>query len=114
MKTRLQVQVRGVVQGVGFRPFIYSLALQAHLKGKVRNTTSGVLIDVEGEPESIESFITNIRLHPPAPARIESIECRPAAPNGQYEEFSIGESERGPLRSVSITPDLATALIVPA
>jgi hydrogenase maturation protein HypF len=108
MNTRIQLQVRGVVQGVGFRPFIYSLARQEELKGKVRNTTSGVLIDVEGEPRSIETFITNIRLHPPANARIDSIDVSPATEAARYEEFRIAESENGLFRSLSIVPDLAT------
>ncbi|HYR42018.1 MAG TPA: acylphosphatase, partial [Terriglobia bacterium] len=55
MKTRVQVCVRGVVQGVGFRPFVYSLAQRSQLTGIVQNTTSGVLIDVEGDPGLIGS-----------------------------------------------------------
>src|SRR5207237_10725225 len=91
MTRRLQLQVCGIVQGVGFRPFIYSLARQGQLKGKVRNTPSGVIIDVEGEPASIETFITNIQLHPPAPARIDSIQRHLPAIAESYEDFSIPE-----------------------
>ncbi|MGH9899126.1 MAG: acylphosphatase, partial [Pyrinomonadaceae bacterium] len=57
MSTRTQILVRGIVQGVGFRPFVFSLARQRELKGHVFNNTTGVLIDVEGEGHNIKQFI---------------------------------------------------------
>jgi len=53
---RKQIQVRGIVQGVGFRPFVYRLAHRFHLHGHVRNTGDGVLMEVEGAPQPVEEF----------------------------------------------------------
>ena len=64
MSTRVQIQVRGVVQGVGFRPFVFSLARRRALRGQVRNNAAGVLIDLEGEPGAIEQFIADIKSPP--------------------------------------------------
>ena len=60
MKTRTQIQIKGIVQGVGFRPFVFALAAENSLKGRVLNNSVGVLVDVEGENENIERFINSI------------------------------------------------------
>ncbi|CAN5447853.1 hypothetical protein BH20ACI3_BH20ACI3_21160 [soil metagenome] len=66
MTIRAQITVRGVVQGVGFRPFVFSHAQRRALKGQVLNSSSGVLIDVEGEACTIEEFIKEIKTIPTA------------------------------------------------
>lgn len=71
---RVRLLVRGIVQGVGFRPFVYRLACKKELCGWVRNTTSGVEIDIQGEAEQIESFLSDLpRLKPPL-ACIEEVQ----------------------------------------
>ena len=60
MKTRTQIQIKGIVQGVGFRPFVYALAEKIALKGRVLNNATGVLVDVEGEGEQIEQFLEEL------------------------------------------------------
>jgi hydrogenase maturation protein HypF len=74
MDARVQILVRGIVQGVGFRPFIFSQAKRRALKGRVLNNTTGVLIDVEGEMSDIGQFIDEIRSSPPPLSVIESVE----------------------------------------
>ena len=56
----LHIQVKGVVQGVGFRPFVYGLATRLHLTGWVLNTSSGVIIEVEGSPSALDQFLQNL------------------------------------------------------
>ena len=78
--TASRVQVSGIVQGVGFRPFIFKLAEEGRLCGHVANTSSGVQIHVEGAPERIEAFIRAIRVQAPPLAQITAVESRRAAP----------------------------------
>ncbi len=66
---RLRLRVRGVVQGVGFRPFAYDLAGRLHLSGFVRNDGEGVLIEIEGP--MAQAFLTELETAPPPLARIE-------------------------------------------
>lgn len=63
--TRKHVQVRGVVQGVGFRPFVYKLARTLDLTGYVFNSSSGVTIEIEGGEREINEFLTTLRADPP-------------------------------------------------
>src|SRR6266850_5302078 len=90
--TRVQIMVRGLVQGVGFRPFIYSMAHRRALRGRVLNNTTGVLIDVEGEGGQIEEFINDIRTNPPPLSLIESVERTHSLDNAYYQDFRIVES----------------------
>ena len=77
--------VRGQVQGVGFRPFVYRLARQCRLGGRVYNDPSGVCIEVEGEPANLASFQARLLGEAPAPARIAAISSRfgPYSPGGR-------------------------------
>ena len=83
---RLRLRVRGVVQGVGFRPFAHRLAAQLSLSGFVRNDGEGVLIEVEGA--QAQAFLTELRARPPPLARIDAIEVAAIAPVGG-EGFAI-------------------------
>ncbi len=108
MIVRIQVQVSGIVQGVGFRPFVYSLARELALSGRVFNNETGVLIDLEGERPAVEQFLLALRTRPPALARIESIETREQVVNANYADFRIDASQRAGQRLVPISPDVAT------
>ncbi len=69
----LRVRVTGVVQGVGFRPFIYGLAVGLGLKGWVINTSSGVVIEIEGAPDALDQFMRDMESKAPPVSRIEWI-----------------------------------------
>src|SRR5262245_23638689 len=93
MATRVQILVRGVVQGVGFRSYICSLARRRHLRGQVLNNATGVLIDVEGAKNANEQFINETKFNPPPLSQIESVERRDNLPLANCLEFRIVESE---------------------
>ena len=102
-----RVTVRGVVQGVGFRPFVFNLAERYSLVGWVLNNSSGVEIEVEGSPDQVAAFVTALRAEAPPLARVESLDARPGAPQG-YDRFEIRHSERQAGRYQLISPDIAT------
>ncbi len=103
----VHISVRGVVQGVGFRPFIYQLATRHDLRGWVCNTSEDVRIEVEGEARGIERFLRGLREHAPPLSHIEDIAVRLGTPEN-YEKFEIRHSiaEEGKYQLVS--PDIAT------
>ncbi|MFN2230187.1 MAG: carbamoyltransferase HypF [Anaerolineae bacterium] len=105
--TGSRITVRGVVQGVGFRPFIYNLAERLALNGWVLNDSSGVEIEVEGMPEAIDAFVAAIREEAPPLAHIVSLKARQVATQG-YEGFEIRHSERQAGRYQLVSPDIAT------
>jgi hydrogenase maturation protein HypF len=102
-----RIEVRGTVQGVGFRPWIYRVARETKLAGRVRNHTAGVTIEVFGKPEAVDRFVGRIRTTAPAAAVIDSITAR-RIPFEETGEFRIEGSERTEERRVAIPPDLAT------
>lgn len=102
-----RVMVRGVVQGVGFRPFVYRLAQQHRLVGWVRNTSWGVEIEVEGETGALEGFTRALRAEAPPLSRIESLIWEEISPNG-HDRFEILESEPQVGAYQLISPDIAT------
>ncbi|MDD4859796.1 MAG: acylphosphatase, partial [Dehalococcoidales bacterium] len=105
--TGAHVSVRGVVQGVGFRPFIYQLAHKHNLKGWVCNTSADVQIEVEGEAAGLEKFLQEMSEQSPPRAHIEDVAVTRQPPAG-YKDFTIRESfaEEGKYQLVS--PDIAT------
>lgn len=108
MTTRTQILVRGIVQGVGFRPYIYSLASRRSLKGRVFNNTAGVVIDVEGEARAIEQFVNEIRLNPPPLSQVEAVECSEHLAPADYHDFRIVESAAAGAKFAPISADIAT------
>ncbi len=80
---RQQIRVRGIVQGVGFRPFVYNLAQSLRLAGYVLNSSAGVLIEVEGDPAQIDLFVRELNENPPPLAQIEDISSAPLEPAGR-------------------------------
>src|SRR3712207_810071 len=104
---RREISVRGIVQGVGFRPFIYALARRHGLTGLVRNDAEGVHIEAEGPPEELELFLQDIKEKAPPLAVIEAVAWRPLAVQ-EEREFRIEESREGVRRRALISPDVAT------
>jgi hydrogenase maturation protein HypF len=105
-RCRRVVRVHGVVQGVGFRPFVYALARKLGLSGAVANTTEGVVIEVEGSPIALDDFQRRLLTDAPPLACIESVAIAAAATQGGTD-FVIGESHAGSGRTL-VSPDVAT------
>jgi hydrogenase maturation protein HypF len=113
-----RLKVNGIVQGVGFRPFVYQLAERYGLKGEVANTSSGVSIHIEGRPEQVVSFETDLATkNPPLAHIVEISEQRESVK--QYTDFaitkSIGKSKMTTLISpdVSVCDDCRTEMLDP-
>ncbi|HUJ66540.1 MAG TPA: carbamoyltransferase HypF [Acidimicrobiales bacterium] len=103
---RRRLQVRGIVQGVGFRPFVYRLATEAAVAGWVRNDTDGVTIEVQGPPEAVHLFEHRLVHEPPPLARIDQVEASPA-PVGDDDSFRIVDSASTHGRGAVVAPDVA-------
>ena len=73
-KSRLKLAVRGAVQGVGFRPFVFRLAEELKLAGRVNNSPQGVFIEVEGQSAALEKFLLRLESEKPARSFIQSLE----------------------------------------
>ncbi|UCC83245.1 MAG: carbamoyltransferase HypF [Gemmatimonadota bacterium] len=102
----LSLRVRGIVQGVGFRPFVFQLAERHGLAGWVRSTSSQVEIEVEGSGEALAGFLRDLRECAPPPTRIDEIESEDRPASG-YGSFEIVEGHFDPGWQ-SIPPDTAT------
>ena len=89
---RRHIRVSGVVQGVGFRPYIYRLAIEEHVTGNISNSTAGVTIEIEGPAASVDAFLRRLPLEAPRLAYIDRIEVRDV-PCGGDEQFRITHSE---------------------
>ena len=99
------IRVRGIVQGVGFRPFVYRLAYANELSGWVLNGDQGVEIYLEGEDEDMDAFVHEMRSAPPAAANISDVEIEPASCEG-LTDFTIRESHHTEPPTVRVSPDL--------
>ena len=103
----VRIRVHGLVQGVGFRPWVHALAQSAAIRGRVWNHSDGVTIEAFGERESLSGFLDQLG-HPPMPAaRIRDLHCE-AIPDEPVASFEILASRDGEARRPSIPPDLAT------
>ena len=105
---RRRFQITGVVQGVGFRPFIYRLATECRLAGYVLNDSRGVLIEVQGLKALVEVFGQRIRSEAPALSRIVGFAVADLAIDPRPNGFRILESQAGAEQRVLISPDIAT------
>jgi hydrogenase maturation protein HypF len=101
-----KIKVTGIVQGVGFRPFVYGLAEKYALAGWVRNSSSGVDIILEGLPTNLEHFLSDLQTHPPALARIDSCTAEEISVSG-FSEFIIQPSLEEEGKFVPISPDMS-------
>ncbi len=104
---RRAVTVEGIVQGVGFRPFVYSLATRLDLGGFVQNQSGRVRIEVEGRPSSLERFVRELHEQAPPLARIDALTSESQAPRRETE-FRIEASEHDGDSPIFISPDVAT------
>ena len=105
--TRRRLTVTGIVQGVGFRPFVYSLATDLALGGFVGNDTNGVFVEVEGSRETLDRFTSRLRSEAPPAARIATIESSDLAPSGD-DSFRIVASRGATIGTALVSPDLRT------
>ena len=101
------IRVEGVVQGVGFRPFVHQLASKLGLAGVVGNDTAGVFIEVEGPTGAVEEFLARLGQEPPPLALIEGLSSHALAPTGQAG-FAIAPSDPAGERQALVSPDSAT------
>jgi hydrogenase maturation protein HypF len=105
---RTAIRVEGIVQGVGFRPYVYTLATGLGLGGFVGNDVDGVFVEVEGPSAAVTEFLRKLERDPPRLARIERVTARPITPNGDTS-FAIAAS--GPVtqaRRTLVSADTAT------
>jgi hydrogenase maturation protein HypF len=105
--SRRQIRIRGIVQGVGFRPFVYNLARRLGLAGYVLNSSAGVMVEVEGAPDALDRFVESVRGEAPPLARIEEILVVEIDPLGE-RDFAIRESQTQEGEFVLVSPDVAT------
>ncbi len=103
---RLRIEIQGTVQGVGFRPFVYRLANENSLSGWVSNDVSGVVIEVEGGREKLESFIGRLQLEKPSISHIDSLTKKEIEPDYKSGMHIIDSGSRGK-KSALVLPDLA-------
>jgi len=101
---RYSLTIKGIVQGVGFRPFMFRLAKSHSICGYVKNTSDGVYAEIEGEEAACDSFIYDLKHHPPALAQIKSIEVQKQQLQGD-KDFIITKSSYG-VRNAFISPDI--------
>ncbi len=101
-----RIDISGIVQGVGFRPYVYRLATERRLVGAINNTAAGVTIEVEGPEAAIEDFLAALPVQVPPLARITAMAVREIPCDGR-KQFSIVSSRAGDERRVLISPDVA-------
>ena len=116
---RSAVRVRGLVQGVGYRPFVYRLALEESLAGWVSNDSEGVLAEVEGPQPRVDQFLHRLRTEKPPLARVDSVEATPLPATGE-QGFTIhlshhsGQARTGIPADAATCPDCLRELLDPA
>jgi hydrogenase maturation protein HypF len=106
MEVRRQIEVSGIVQGVGFRPYVYRLATGRHLRGTIRNTSAGVTIEIQGPAETVQDFVEHLPAEAPPLARITSLTVHEVPCNGD-QDFCIVHSHEGEEVRTLISPDVA-------
>jgi hydrogenase maturation protein HypF len=107
LRRRVRIRLRGIVQGVGFRPFVHNLATQLNLGGYVLNSSSGLEAEVEGDPAPIERFLHAISHDPPPLAWVQESECSELDPLGEAA-FTIRPSAAVTGEFALVSPDVAT------
>jgi hydrogenase maturation protein HypF len=104
---KYRIIITGIVQGVGFRPFIYNMSVQLGLKGWVSNTDSDVIIEIETEQSQITEYINKIRENAPILSKIDSISFEELPIEG-FNDFSIRQSQTFSKNNIFISPDVST------
>ncbi len=106
MKKALSIRVKGIVQGVGFRPFVHRMARQHEVCGRVFNDTEGVIINIEGEERDLDEFLRRLQPEAPPLASVFSISTAERSPSG-YTDFRIEQSRSAEERLAFYSPDAA-------
>lgn len=104
---RIKIILRGAVQGVGFRPFVYRLATEMNLTGWVSNSAQGLFIEAEGSQAALEQFVLRVEKEKPPAAVVHSLEFSFLDARG-YAHFEIRQSEESGKKTAVIMPDIAT------
>jgi hydrogenase maturation protein HypF len=105
--TRVRITIRGAVQGVGFRPFVYRQATSLSLSGWVSNSTEGLHIEAEGKKAALDEFLIRLSHEPPRSASIHSFEYSFLDSRG-FEHFEIRSSDESASKTTVVLPDIAT------
>ena len=108
-RRRVRLRVEGIVQGVGFRPFVHRVATRLGLAGFVRNDVRGVVIEAEGDADAVARFLVAVQHDAPPMAVIERVATEQVRPVGAVE-FVIGASDRNGSRVALVSPDVATCV----
>lgn len=103
---RVRIELRGMVQGVGFRPFVYRLGMELGLAGWVSNSTQGVTMEAEGPPQALEQFQVRLEQEKPDQAVVQKMQISALPPYG-YQTFQIRDSDPAGDRTTLVSPDLA-------
>lgn len=103
---RAHIEIQGIVQGVGFRPFIHKLVKTYGLRGYIKNTSSGVEMELEGPEEEINGFIADVPEKAPKLALIEEIKTEFSGELRNFEDFRILKSRTEEFRNTLISPDI--------
>ena len=106
MQARREIRVSGIVQGVGFRPYVFRLATELDLSGTIGNTSAGVTIEIQGPAERVENFVFRLPQEAPVLARITGVAVRELPCNGSHEFQILPSREGEPVRTL-ISPDVA-------
>jgi hydrogenase maturation protein HypF len=101
------VRVRGLVQGVGFRPTVWRLAQDCGIAGEVWNDAQGAMIQAWGMPAALDKFVDRLRDNPPPLARIDTVECAPLSAAQSHSSFDIVASRTG-VAQTGVVPDAAS------
>ena len=104
---RIRIRLRGIVQGVGFRPFVHNLALKLDLTGYVLNSSAGLVAEVEGDPDAVDAFVAALKEDPPPLAWIQEMEVEELEAAGDAD-FAIRASVSETGEFALISPDVAT------
>ena len=104
----IEIEITGIVQGIGFRPFLFNLARDHNLRGSILNRgNAGVRLILQGKRVDIDAFITNIRKKKPKISFIENIEVRESTLDTIFKDLKIERSEQGRGISLTLPPDIA-------
>ena len=106
MHKAYRISIKGIVQGVGFRPFVYRLAREHALQGWVINSAAGVFIEAEGQEDKLQEFARRLVAEPPPLAVIRNCEVEEIISAG-YRDFTIRESQDRDEKVVGVSPDVA-------
>ncbi len=105
--TTLKVEIQGIVQGVGFRPYVYNLALKYDIKGWVNNDDRGMNVLLHSNPENCDRFLKELEENPPVLSKINSIKITKIETSKNYENFEILKSKTSNNKSTIISSDIA-------